>query len=249
MKSRAAWRYCLLVTAICLSSSLAYAQETDETGTVINSNPPGAAISLEGDYTINATTPCRLPDNLNGMYKLRASMPGYESWSGDIMIAPGKNNYFSFSLASKNRYKAALRSLFFPGWGQYYAGQRTRAYILNAATLCFGIFAVKADSDFRKKRDEYFRAQVDLANATFYEDVAQLRSVQLDRQRAAYDAETTRNTLIGVAVGMYVYNILDAIVFFPEKKLIYQGILPKELPKVEAGFNGEEISVKLTASF
>jgi len=108
---------------------LAYAQETDEAGTVINSEPPGAAISLEGDYTINATTPCRLPDNLNGRYMLRASMPGYESWSGDIMIVPGQNNYFSFSLSSKTRYKAALRSLFFPGWGQYYSGQRTRAFL------------------------------------------------------------------------------------------------------------------------
>lgn len=48
--------------------STAYAQETS---TVISSDPPGASITLEGEYDLSATTPCRLPDNVNGKLSLR----------------------------------------------------------------------------------------------------------------------------------------------------------------------------------
>ena len=239
-------RYCLLVLGILLLTSVGYAQETT---TIINSDPPGAAISLKGEYIINATTPCRLPENLNGIYYLQASMPGYESWGGEILIVPGQNNRFSFNLSSKTRIKSAVRSMFLPGWGQYYSGQKGRAFVFNLTTIGLGIGAVFADSDFRKKRDNYDRAILDLANAVSADEINRLRDLVITNNREAYDAETTRNMLVIVTAGIYVYNILDALVFFPDKKLIFQGTVPTDKPKIEADFNGDRVGVKLTASF
>jgi len=138
---------------LCFGYSTVYSQET---GTIISSDPPGASITLEGEYNLSATTPCRLPDNVNGKFELKANMSGYESWSGDLIILPGQDNHFSFSLAPKTRAKAALRSLFLPGWGQYYAGLKEKAIILNISTIGFAIGTVLADNDFRRKREEYF---------------------------------------------------------------------------------------------
>ncbi len=239
-------RSLMFIVAVLLASSLAIAQETS---TVINSKPPGVTIRLDGEYKISAITPCRLPDNINGGYRLVASLPGYETWSGDITILPGQDNRFLFTLSPKTRIKAGLRSLFVPGWGQYYAGQKGRAFMLSLATIGFGVGSLVADSDFRKKRDDYLQAQSDLANAVTADEINRLRSLVIDKNREAYNAETTRNTMVAITAGVWAYNILDAIIFFPERKTFFQGTIPERTPRIEAAFDGERVGIKLTASF
>jgi hypothetical protein len=211
--------------------------------TTIETNPPGAFLTLDGEYRISATAPCRIPDNIIGNYRLKARLPGYESWSGDILILPNQDNAISFKMAPKTRLKASLRSLIIPGWGQYYSGQKTRSLIIGFGTIGAGIGAYLADNDFRKKRDNYFDAKIDLANARTEEEINRLWEITREKNREAYDAETTRNTLTGIAIGMWAYNILDAMIFFPEHKLI------SGLPKVNANFDGQAAQIKLTAAF
>lgn len=241
--------YSLVIVSILpgLGFSTAYAQETS---TVISSDPPGASITLEGEYNLSATTPCRLPDNVNGKFELKANMSGYESWSGDVIILPGQENHFSFSLAPKTRLKAAFRSLFMPGWGQYYAGLKEKAFILNIGTIGFAIGTVLVDSDFRQKRDDYNQAVVDLNNASSYDEVSRLRSLVIDKNRQAYDAETRRNALAIITAGLWAYNILDAVIFFPDKKLYFhQGGVPVQGASIRPVFDGDKIGLSLTAAF
>lgn len=177
-------------------------------------------------------------------------MSGYESWGGDIIILPGQENHFSFSLAPKTRVKAALRSLFLPGWGQYYAGLKEKAFVLNIGTVGFAIGTVLADSDFRQKRDDYNQAIVDLSNASTYDDVSRLRSLVIDKNREAYDAETRRNALVIITAGLWAYNILDAVIFFPDKKLYFhQSGIPVQGASIGPVFDGNKIGLGLTASF
>lgn len=210
---------------------------------MIDTNPPGAFLTLDGEYRVSATSPCRIPDNIIGSYRLKARLPGYESWNGDILILPNQDNAFSLKLAPKTRLKASLRSLFIPGWGQYYSGQKTRSLLIGFGTISAGIGAYLADNDFRRKRDDYFDAKIDLANARTEEEISRLWEIARNKNREAYDAETTRNTLTGIAIGMWAYNVLDAMIFFPEHKLI------SGLPKVEANFDGQAAQIKLTAAF
>ncbi|RKX20001.1 MAG: hypothetical protein DRP26_02470, partial [Candidatus Zixiibacteriota bacterium] len=141
--------YFLITLSIIMCSGKVLAQKTS---TLINSDPPGVILSLEGEYRITATTPCRLPENITGFYRLKARLTGYETWDGEIMILPGQDNTFSFTLSPKTRFKAGLRSLFFPGWGQYYSDQRYRAALLSLSTLGLGVASLIADADYRRKR-------------------------------------------------------------------------------------------------
>lgn len=235
-----------LLTIIALSA-VAFCQES---GTVINSDPPGAAITLNGEYKLSATTPCRLPDDINGKFALKAMMPGYESWNGEIVIIPGQQNNFTLDLSPKTRFKAAFRSLFIPGWGQYYGGNRSRGYLINAVTLSVGIGTVFADFNYRNKRDDYERAKVDLQDATTYDDIIRLQRLVQDKNRDAYDAETARNTLFYVTAGMWTYNVLDALIFFPETKLYFnQQSIPLKQAGISPHFDGDAVGLKLTASF
>ena len=156
-----------------------------EAGTVIDSDPPGAAITLDGEYHLSATTPCRLPDNINGRFTIEAMMPGYESWRGDITIMPGQGNHYSFTLAPKTRIKASLRSLFIPGWGQSYSNQKQKAFILTISTLGFAVGTLLAHNDFARKRDDYDQAVIDLGNAVSYDEVLELRARVVDKNRSS----------------------------------------------------------------
>jgi len=220
-----------------------------QTGTVINSDPPGAALSLSGEYQINTVAPCRLPENITGKFKLRASLPGYESWSGDIVIAPGQENLLAFAMKPKTRIKAGLRSLFIPGWGQYYSDQKDRSFLLNVSTLGFGVGALLADSDFRKKRDDYFQAQNDLNYAGNADEIERLRRLVIEKNRQAYNAETTRNALIIAAAGLWAYNVIDALIFFPDKKLFFQGAVPRGVPQIQGQLDQDQVTVQVATTF
>ena len=42
-------------------------------------------------------------------------------------------------------------------------------------------------------------------------------------QKDAYDAERGRNVVLGVLAGIWAYNVLDAILFFPDYGLSVSG--------------------------
>jgi hypothetical protein len=226
------------------------AANAQQAGTIINSDPPGAAITLDGEYKLTATTPCRLPDNITGKFMMKAMMPGYETWSGDIMIIPGQANNFAFNMSAKTRLKAGLRSLFIPGWGQWYGGDKTRAFVVNFATLGFGVGTLIADHDFRVKKDDYDEANSDLANATSYEEITRLRQLVINRNRDAYNAETTRNTFVIITAALWAYNIFDSMVFFPERKLYFhQESIPIKQASIQPNFSLNTVGLTLTATF
>ncbi len=237
----------LLLTVMLMTGANSEAQET---GTIISSNPPGAAITLDGEYQLTATTPVRLPDNINGRFKLSAMLSGYESWSGEVMLLPGQQNRFSFSLSPKTRFKAMLRSMFIPGWGQYYSDDRSRALVINIATVGMGVGAILAENDFRRKRDDYNQSKLDLANATSYEDVSRLRDLVVEKNRDAYDAESLRNTFVYATAAVWAYNVLDALIFFPNHKLdFHQESIPIKGAEIKPDISFDQVGLKLTASF
>jgi len=233
--------FCALLFAVFSVPAMDDAR-AQEYSTVVNSNPPGVFISLDGEHRLSAVTPCRLPSNLSGSYRMKASLQGYESWSGEIIILPGQDNTITFTLSPKTRAKAALRSLFIPGWGQYYSGQRGRSLLLGAAVIGFGMGTVMAHDDYRQKRDNYRRTLLELDNASTAEDAIRLRMLAYDYNKQAYDAETTRNTFLAVFIGVWAYNVFDNIFFFPERNL-------SASPFIQAGLNGDGPRIALSLAF
>jgi hypothetical protein len=112
-----------------------------------------------------------------------------------------------------------------------------------------GVSALIADGDFRRKRDDYFQAKTDLANAVSADEISQLRNLVREKNRQAYNAETTRNVLIATTVGIWAYNVIDAIIFFPQRKLIFQKPVTLGMAQIRADFDGEQTNIKLIASF
>ena len=210
-----------IVIIIFILFQPAFSQEEEkksETGLVVTSVPSGATVFLEGEYSLVATTPATLPVNLRGKYRVKAFKEGYEGWLTNIWLDENAPKYLSITLAPKTRLKGALRSALIPGWGQFYYGEKNKAFLLSFSTLGSAIAYVVADDHFSKKNDAYVLAKNDYNTAKNVEEKHRLKQILDQKQREAYDAENLRRTTLILAAAAYGFNLVDAIVFFPSIK-------------------------------
>lgn len=216
-KSRAG----LLIFMILYFSS-AYGQEKSDI--TITTNPPGATVYLRGELDLVANTPASLPETISGRYKAEITRPGYETWKGDFTFLPGRPNSIAIRLSKKTRAKAALRSFIIPGWGQIYSGNKFRGYAISTGAVAAAAAIFHLDRRFDKKKADFEVAQEDYLNAMAIEDRIALKAILDERQNDAYDAETDRNTAIAIGVGLWTYNVIDALLFFPENNAYFPSV-------------------------
>jgi len=199
----------------------AFPQEEEaksEAGLVITSVPSGVTVFLEGEYSLVATTPATLPLGLKGSYRVKAFKEGYEGWSTHIWLDGSTPKLLSITLVPKTRLKGALRSAFIPGWGQYYYGERKKAFLFSFSVLGTAIAYVIADDNFSNKNDAYVSAKNDYNAARSAEEINRLKQILDQKQREAYDAENLRRTTLVLLAATWGFNLMDAIVFLPSFK-------------------------------
>ena len=147
-------RILTVVLAVFLPA-VAVGQTTMSGDLTVRSIPEGAQVTLSGEAIVTGVTPVRFGHLLIGDYELSLKMHGYENYHSRVYLDPTKQMVVDVRLSPKTRFKSAARSLFIPGWGQRYAGQRTKGYaytILAAGSLVAYLFA---DARFDDKREEF----------------------------------------------------------------------------------------------
>lgn len=100
---------------------------------------------------------------------------------------------------TRSRNGAALVRSIIPGWGQYYKGQNLKAYCIwggEAVFIAAALLCEKRRADYADDRNR-FLAEGDMISWDSYRSKSQSWRV-------------FRNIAIGGAIGVYVYNLLDA---------------------------------------
>lgn len=184
-------------------------------------NPPGATAYLHGEYDLVVNTPANLPSDLSGKYRVKITRPGYESWSGELSFMPGSPNSVNINLSKKTRFKAGLRSLFIPGWGQHYSGNSARGAAFTVGTIAAAGVLLYADKRYRDRRDTYKRAYQNYLNAPSIDERTRLFAVYSTARDAASRAETDRRRIFYAGVGIWVYNIFDSMIFFSDRSTFF----------------------------
>jgi len=220
------------------------------TGTVtVITEPAGAEVRLTGESEVTGVTPVVFAFPLVGKYRLSVTLNGYETYKTNLVLDPSKETVVNVSLVPKTRIKAAIRSVFIPGWGQYYSGEKTKglAFTLIAAASVAGYFI--ADNDFDNKLDRFNtslsafdRAEQSGAGFDRLETLrSDLRATQID----AFDAETIRRISIGTVVGAWSLSVLDALFFFPEQRgtIVVKGIA------VKPDYSIDQVGITLSKRF
>ncbi len=211
--------FIMIVLALLIFQTSVWAQDKDNI--ILTTRPAGATIYLNGEYEVVANAPARLPSSIAGRYNVKITRPGYETWKGILTFVPGSANNMTIDLSRKTRFKSCLRSIFIPGWGQIYSGQTLKGSAITGAAILSAASFYFADKRYQKKKTDFDIAMSEYRVATSAEDQIRLK-VNLDsRQRSAYQAETDRRTAMGVAAAVWAYNIIDALIFFPDNELFY----------------------------
>lgn len=204
--------------AVVLASSAAFGQSEPGGTITITSRPPGCTIYLSGDVELVTTAPVTLQEKLQGLYVVRALRPGYEIWRSTITFTPGTAQTVNIDLQPKTRLKAGVRSLIIPGWGQYYAGEKPRSVLWGVAALSSGVVAALYESRYRNRKDDWENSRRRFDEATTIEEKENARQEVFRLQDRAYDAETDRRWAWGIVGGVWVVNLLDAVIFFPAEE-------------------------------
>lgn len=214
---------CLLSAAL-LYPGCARAQQTD--GLLqIQISPPGAAVELKGPENTLTASPNSIMRPSPGWYRLKASYKGYEDYTQTVYIDGKSPTSISGTLDAKGRWKAGARSIFLPGWGQYYSGRTATGVVFTVTTLgmALGYYFFDAHADNRQEEYDALRKQYDEAST-----VAEQEALQPAVEEAlnnAYNADQNRVTWGYLTVGVYAYQILDAMIFFPNVPEVKMGAM------------------------
>lgn len=211
----------IVFTTLLLVAAAGVRAQSDS-GLVVQSNPPGANVVLEGDAVVTGVTPATIRYPLVGEYKLTLKKYGFENYHTNLVMDPTKQMYVDVELSRKTGAKAAVRSMFFPGWGQRYGDRRLKGYtftvLFAGAVAAYFVadhnFDIK-NNHYHDRLDEYDRAVGEGAGVAELE--SRLNALN-DAQTGAYDAEDLRRYSIGGVVGLWGLNILDALLFTPKER-------------------------------
>jgi hypothetical protein len=223
--------------------SLSLASEQDEM--TINSVPSGATVYVEGEHTFVGKTPLKVPYLLVGTYRITASKRGYEDWSQTVNLVGKRSGPLLIRFSPKTRFKAALRSSLFPGWGQYYLDKRLKGGVISFAMIGLALSSIVLDAQYDREVDRYNQAWRDYDAAKREEEKLALKLKVLKREEKTDDVYNRRNTLLWMMGTLWAYNILDALIFFPSFQRggydlgtpVVSGVMEKGVPMVRLTIN------------
>ncbi len=213
--------YIFAMIAAAFLPAAAGAQMTMTGDLTVRSDPQGASVKLSGESKVSGVTPARFRHLLIGEYELTLKKHGYETYKTRVDLDPTKQMEMDIRLSPKTRFKTAVRSLFIPGWGQRYADKKAKGYIFTFLTLAAGAGYLAADDEFDDRYEDFVKIRDEYDSLAIAGNVNDLRRVQPLLQAAqdkAHDAENIRRLTIGVGIGIWALNVIDALFFFPENK-------------------------------
>lgn len=205
-----------LLILIIASSKILIAQENQSNLVIVKSEPPGAMISFEGENSFVGVAPFKLNPNFRGTYKVSAFKHGYERRHNLYFFSGNEKGILRLKLIPKTRFKAGIRSTVFPGWGQIYSERKTFGVLLNVAQLGAALGTLIAEKNYNDAVDDYKKALTNYEqNKKIYHLRDKYLDVALNKEKNADEAYNDRQIWLYVTGGLWIYNILDAIFFFP----------------------------------
>ena len=187
-----------------------------------------------------------------GTYELDINKLGYEKYHMRFEVAMGDYPEFDVDLKAKRPGKALFKSLLIPGRGQIYSSdQDHRSRFVMGLTYFATTMALASGSgylwnEYFAAKDVYETAQVDYQNAVDIIDIGSTQSIMSDKHTIMSDKHSTAVLVTGITAGLWLYNTIDAFLFFPAEYKVKRFSLRAE-PQFLAGEPGAK--TKLSWNF
>jgi hypothetical protein len=218
-------RILITVAGLCFVPGFTFAQVSTVSGLTVITTPPGAEVALKGEASISGLSPITFTYSLIGEYSLTVKKYGYEGYKTRLMLDPARPQQISVELAPKTGFKAALRSMIIPGWGQRYTDRRTKGFVFSVLFFGAGLTLLDSENKFQDREDAYLArlSEYDaaLARGASIDELTRYHAALVDAQQRAYDAEDNRRIAAGVVAGIWGLNVLDALLFAPKDRATF----------------------------
>jgi archaellum component FlaF (FlaF/FlaG flagellin family) len=130
----------------------------------------------------------------------------------NIDVAPENHYDVSFNY-DQFSFKPLLISAFIPGMGQIYNKSYIKGTLIFVSTIASGFYTVWAIKNYHRKNDEYKMYQDEYYSASTEADALYYHSMTQNAYEKTNTASTLRDLGFGALVGLYLYNLVDAILF------------------------------------
>lgn len=194
-------------------------------GLTVVTTPPGAEVALRGEASVSGLSPINFTYSLIGEYSLIVKKYGYEDYKTRLMLDPARPQQISVELSPRTGFKAALRSMIIPGWGQRYTNRKTKGFMFSVLFVGAGLTLLNNENKFQDREDAYL-ARLDEYDAAVrrgatIDELSRYHVALVDAQERTYDAESDRRIAAGVVVGIWSLNVLDALLFAPRERATF----------------------------
>jgi hypothetical protein len=116
------------------------------------------------------------------------------------------------SAASAQETEDKVRSVIFPGWGQYSTGRYTRATVMMSGALLSVAAVGTLTLQYNRHVDSYDEAVRGFNDATYIGDAKTYYEQMTSSWKDADDMYTYRKYAIGALACMYIWSIVDIMI-------------------------------------
>lgn len=179
--------------------------------------PQGARVFSEDAFMGDLPLDMELPV---GDYKLSITENEYREEEREVTILHKEMAGIKVKLEylGKTKRKAFLKSTLFPGYGQFYSGKRKRGWFFTLVEMGLLTGTALTYGQLRSQSNDYDELNQKYLDAENTEDIlkyGELRDQKAQRVNSAY---TTFYYVASTTAGIWLYNVFDALFFFPKKK-------------------------------
>jgi len=184
----------------------------------ISGNPNGAYVLINKRHIGNI--PLQNYEISKGSYDIKIKAKGYEKQKQTISISPNEKKNIAVQLKIKSKSKALARSLFIPGLGQHYLEKPGKAVLFPLMEIGAIAGAFVFNDQYNKTVKEYNSLKESYSTALDLVEIDDYFSQMETKYNDIESAELMRNICIGAAVGIWLWNIVDAALFGPDTESI-----------------------------
>lgn len=157
-----------------------------------------------------------------GNYKMKFSALGYEDLTKNYRVSLGEQVRQEINLTSKTRGTAFVRSLIFPGMGQFYSadqnhgGRRFAGLLYSAGAIVCVAGSGYLWNEFITAKTDYDDAKNVYLQATQLSEIEDARLIMNDKHQTSNNARSAAIAITGITAGLWLWNSIDAMLFFPK---------------------------------
>jgi len=175
------------------------------------------------DKTFEKRIPLNSEKFFEGDYEINIEKMGYEKYHSRFEVIMGDFPEFNINLKAKRPGKAFFRSLIIPGRGQLYASDQDHrgrywmgiTYFVSTMA-CVGSTGYMWNEYFSAK-DDYNTSKNEYNVAVLLEDIQLTQDIMTVNHTSMTNKQNQAILLTGITSGLWLFNALDAFLFFPKE--------------------------------